>query len=173
MSQGGAYVHNLLAGRHPKSGPEGRKTPFHKPHSTEVAGLQNIPGGDDRFYNNIFIGHRAVCRRTTAAELPVLMAGNVFLMGAKPSKHEPDPLVQPKFDPGLKLVEKPDGMYLQDHARQIMGTSNGVRWSRPNCSVRRRFPTRALRTARRLTLPHRHRLLRQQAKHRQSLPGPL
>ena len=40
------------------------------------------------------------------------MAGNVFLKGAKPSKHEPDPLVLPEFDPEIKLVEEKDGVYL-------------------------------------------------------------
>ena len=34
----------------------GRATPFHPPHSTTVAGLINIQGGDDRFYNNVFAG---------------------------------------------------------------------------------------------------------------------
>ena len=30
-------------------------TPFHKAHSTEVAGLHNNPCGDDRYYNNLFV----------------------------------------------------------------------------------------------------------------------
>ena len=33
--------------------------------------------------------------------LPVWMEGNVFLKGAKPSKHEKDPLVKADFDPDL------------------------------------------------------------------------
>ena len=33
--------------------------------------------------------------------LPVWMDGNVFLKGAKPSKHEKDPLVAAEFDPAL------------------------------------------------------------------------
>ena len=45
--------------------------------------------------------------------LPVWMDGNVFLKGAKPSKHEKNPLVRPEFDPALKLVEKADGWYLE------------------------------------------------------------
>ena len=31
-------------------------TPYHPAHSTSVAGLVDIKGGDDRFYNNILIG---------------------------------------------------------------------------------------------------------------------
>ena len=38
---------------------DGRMTPFHKAHSTEVAGLHNNPCGDDRFYNNLFVGSAA------------------------------------------------------------------------------------------------------------------
>jgi len=109
-SQGGAYVHNLFTGAFALR-PQGRHTPFHKAHSTEVAGLHNIPGGDDRYYNNIFLNTGLVTY--DGAKLPVFMAGNVFLSGAKPSKHEPSPLVQPDINPGLRLVEKPDGMYLQ------------------------------------------------------------
>ena len=39
------------------------------------------------------------------------MAGNVFLEGAKPSKHETAPLVKPEFDSRLKLLEEADGLY--------------------------------------------------------------
>ena len=49
------------------------------------------------------------------------MDGNVFLKGAKPSKHEKDPLVKPEFDPALKLVEKADGFYLEITLRQGLG----------------------------------------------------
>ena len=109
-SEGGAYVHNLFAGGFALR-PQGRQTPFHKAHSTEVAGLHNVPGGDDRYYNNLFL--HAGLTTYDGAKLPVFMAGNVFLSGAKPSKHESNALVLPQFNPGLKLADKPDGTYLQ------------------------------------------------------------
>jgi alpha-N-arabinofuranosidase len=109
-SQGGAYVHNLIAGSVSVIHGEGRQTPYHKAHSTEVAGLHGNPSGDDRYYNNIFVN--VGLATYDPAKLPVFMAGNVFLNGAKPSKHEPSPLVQPNVNPGLKLVEKDDGVYL-------------------------------------------------------------
>ena len=109
MSEGGAYVHNLMAGRIVPRPELSRSTPFHKPHSTEVAGLRNIVGGDDRYYNNVFV-ERADLSQYDAAQLPVRMDGNVFLKGAKPSKHEKDPLVKPEFDPAPKLVEKFGGV---------------------------------------------------------------
>jgi hypothetical protein len=112
MSEGGAYAHNLIAGRiaiHPELS---RETPFHPAHSTAVAGLRKIVGGDDRYYNNIFAGPDGLAGYDTA-KLPAFMDGNVLLKGAKPSKHEKDPLVQAEVDPAIKLVEKADGWYLE------------------------------------------------------------
>ena len=111
-SEGGAYAHNLIAGRIKLRPQLDRSTPFNKPHSTEVAGLRNIVGGDDRFYNNLFVGFNGLAEYD-AARLPMWMDGNVFLKGAKPSKHETNPLVRPEFDPALKLVEKADGFFLE------------------------------------------------------------
>ena len=111
-SQGGAYVHNLIAGGVDVIPFDSRMTPFHKAHSTEVAGFHNNPSGDDRFYNNLFM-QRGDLSRYDGARLPVWMDGNVFLKGAKPSKHEKNPLIRPEFDPALKLVEKADGWYLE------------------------------------------------------------
>ena len=65
-TQGIAFVHNLIAGSltcvgtgthnagldHPDSA---RYTPYHVPHSTQVAGFMTILHGDVRFYNNIFL----------------------------------------------------------------------------------------------------------------------
>jgi len=110
-SQGGAYVHNLIAGSVSVKHGEGRRTPYHKAHSTEVVDLHGNPSGDDRYYNNIFVN--VGLPAYDPAKLPVFMAGNVFLKGAKPSKHESNPLVQPNVNPGIKLVEKSDGMYLE------------------------------------------------------------
>ena len=110
-SQGGAYVHNLIAGRIRVAVGERRLTPYLKAHSTEVAGLHGNASGDERYYNNIFVNGGLAPYDPT--KLPVFMAGNVFLNGAKPSKHESNPLVQSKVDPGIKLVEKSDGMYLE------------------------------------------------------------
>jgi hypothetical protein len=110
-SQGAAYVHNLIAGRVHVIVGEGRHTPHLKAHSTDVAGLAPNPSGDERYYNNIFVNHGLTAYDPT--KLPVFMAGNVFLKGAKPSKHEPNPLVQSEVDPEIKLVEKSDGMYFQ------------------------------------------------------------
>ena len=114
FSQGGAYVHNLIAGRIDVNAFDGRKTPYHKAHSTEVAGLHDNPCGDDRYYNNFFVGLSDLSAYD-AARLPVWMDGNVFLQGANPCKHENDPLTERQFNPALKLIEKTNGFYLQIH----------------------------------------------------------
>ncbi|MCX6996010.1 MAG: hypothetical protein NTV49_02735 [Kiritimatiellaeota bacterium] len=91
---------------------DGRLTPFHKAHSTAVAGLHNNPNGDDRYYNHVFL-KRSDLTAYDSARLPVWMSGNVYLNGAKPSQHETAPLVKPEFDPAFKLVEQADGCFLE------------------------------------------------------------
>ncbi|MCC7475617.1 MAG: right-handed parallel beta-helix repeat-containing protein [Pirellulales bacterium] len=56
VSEGGAYLHNWFAGKIISCPDLGRLTPYHLPHSTKLAGLRNVEGGDNRFYNNIFVG---------------------------------------------------------------------------------------------------------------------
>ncbi|MEK3794384.1 right-handed parallel beta-helix repeat-containing protein [Paenibacillus sp. FSL R7-0204] len=55
MAQGGAFVHNLFAGRFVVRPELTRYTPYHMPHETAIAGYSNFTGGDDRYYNNIFL----------------------------------------------------------------------------------------------------------------------
>ena len=115
LSQGGAYVHNLIAGRLGLIPFDDRMTPFLKTHSTELMGLHNNPCGDDRYYNNLFVERGEVSPYDSfdTTRLPMWMDGNVFLKGAKPSKHEKDPLCKPDFDPVIRLVEKADGFHLE------------------------------------------------------------
>ena len=55
-SQGGAFVHNLLCGTISMDPIVERPTPYHVPHSTQVAGYAAITGGDDRYIGNVFLG---------------------------------------------------------------------------------------------------------------------
>ena len=109
-SQGGAYAHNLFAGAVITRPELRRETPWLQEHGTAIAGLTHIKGGDNRFYNNLFIGPAGLDGYDASA-LPNHMAGNVFLKGAKPSKHEPSPLVRADFDPAIRLRED-DGKWL-------------------------------------------------------------
>lgn len=54
-SQGGAFVHNLVCGAVSIDPIVERPTPYHVPHSTQVAGYAAITGGDDRYIGNVFL----------------------------------------------------------------------------------------------------------------------
>jgi len=56
-AQGTAYVHNLICGSVCSYKVLNRATPYHYPHSTDVAGYAFVYGGDDRVINNIIIGN--------------------------------------------------------------------------------------------------------------------
>jgi alpha-N-arabinofuranosidase len=112
VSQGGAYVHNLIAGAIQCVPYDARQTPFHKAHATDVAGMHDNPFGDDKYVNNLFAGP-ADLSVYDKAPLAVRMEGNVFLKGARPSSGERDPVVRAGVDPGLELVEKDGGFFLR------------------------------------------------------------
>ncbi len=54
-SQGGALVNNLVCGTVALEPVVDRPTPYHVPHSTQVAGYAAILGGDDRLIGNVFL----------------------------------------------------------------------------------------------------------------------
>jgi len=145
MSEGGAYAHNLLTGRI-ISWPElGRQTPYHPPHSTTVAGLRNIQGGDNRFYNNIFVGAGDSAAKGKPAgkappradgfglwvydarEFPLQTAGNVYYCGARPYAKEEKHLAQPEFDPKVRLVAEGDDVYLHLSLDEAVQKSSAAR----------------------------------------------
>ena len=68
FSQGGAYVGNLFLGSVRIEPVPDRATPYHRPHSTRVAGFAVIVGGDDRFMGNVFAGDPQ--RENYRVELP-------------------------------------------------------------------------------------------------------
>jgi hypothetical protein len=125
MSEGGAYAHNLFAGRITNRPEPSRETPFHPPHSTTVAGLAVTTGGDNRFFNNVFVGTGQAptpAQKGNLKELrwisshglwgydgrefPLQAAGNVYYFGSEPSAVEMSPVVRPDHAPAIRLVEK-------------------------------------------------------------------
>lgn len=122
MSEGGAYVHNLIAGKIQTRAEVTRYTPYHLPHSTEIAGLSLIYGGDDRFYNNLFIPAivegddkkreeygLSVYNKT---KYPSYADGNIYYNHALPFEGEKQQLVVPGFDPQMKITIEKDGVFL-------------------------------------------------------------
>ncbi len=114
-SQGIAVVHNLVVGPVGNSRHDKRATPFHKPHTTELAGMhadsETNDSGDHRFYNNILAPPCNLNGFDNSA-LPCFAAGNVFTKGTQPSKFDVEPLVKSDFDARVNLEEKSDGWYL-------------------------------------------------------------
>lgn len=130
LSEGGAYVHNLIGGEIDCSPELSRSTPYHPAHSTALAGLVNIQGGDDRFYNNIFapaaastgsaqsesrepaLTARFGLWRYDTSGFPIETGGNVYCGTARPYVKEVDPLVLREVDPQPAVVEKGGYIYL-------------------------------------------------------------
>ena len=117
MSEGGAYVHNLIAGNILMR-PTGRDTPFHLPHSTKIAGLKTSQGGDNRYFNNIFVGGTKESKGAKSGlgiyenvKFPMLVNGNVYLNGANNFKKEQDSL-NLKMNPGIRITEDKNGVFL-------------------------------------------------------------
>ena len=76
-SQGEAYAHNVFAGQIYVIHGEQRLTPYLEEHGTNMVGLAPNPGGDQRFYNNIFTG-AANLSMYDAVVLEVINEGNVY-----------------------------------------------------------------------------------------------
>lgn len=125
MSEGGAYVHNLFAGAILPRPELSRDTPYHPAHSTEVAGLKNIQGGGNRFFNNVFVGNTGLAEYD-GIPVPCTMAGNVFLHGAKPSTLETDPVVDDDFDPELDLSDEVGDIRLRLTFRKSWATNQAL-----------------------------------------------
>ena len=132
-SEGGAYVHNLFAGRIESRTELTRSTPFHQAHSTALAGLSNIKGGDDRFYNNILIGSSTNLSADAHSwdsqhpgrflgfglwvydtrEAPLQTGGNLYYGEARPYAKEKDPLVVSDRVLTPVIVDQGDEVFLQ------------------------------------------------------------
>lgn len=149
VSQGGAYVNNLSCGKMRLLKVPDRSTPYHFPHTTQVAGTAVVYGGDDRFYNNIFVGGEGIEDCGTAgfnpntasyeeyvdqvlsygtgdlevflkAEQPVYIDANAYLNGAKGFDREKNGYHSRAFDPSVKIVEEGDAVYLEINAEKAM-----------------------------------------------------
>ncbi len=145
MSEGGAYVHNLMTGRIISRPELGRSTPYHTPHTTAVAGLVHTKGGDNRFYNNILVGSGEspilagdpAGKDTQSAggfglhvydvrEFPLETGGNVYYNGARPYFKETDATVETGTAPKARIVSDGDHMYLHLTLDEAVPKSNVV-----------------------------------------------
>jgi hypothetical protein len=115
MSEGGAFIHNLIGGAIDMWPDLNRFTPYFLPHSTDIAGLTTVFGGDDRWYNNVFVGPgdkldknnkgKYGTEQCVKAKLPVSTSGNIYYNGAKPSANEKVFYELSSFNPDVSLKE--------------------------------------------------------------------
>ena len=137
ISEGGAFVHNLFAGKIILWSENNRFTPYQLPHSTDVSGISTVSSGDDRYYNNIFIGKGqeiknkdknkyglvtyndsieiAWCNNCPkrAILLPFWINSNIYYNGAQHFKNEKNFIEKLNYNPNLKLTEENQGIYLR------------------------------------------------------------
>ncbi len=122
QSEGGAYVHNLFAGKIVNYAEHNRYTPYFLPHSTDVAGLSIIPGGDDRFLNNVFAPVKQVNEEKISGKYgldgyptkayPMFVDGNVYYGQALPFEREKDKVVLPDFDSEVSIEDKGNEVFI-------------------------------------------------------------
>jgi len=149
VAQGGAYANNLCCGKMRLLKVLNRSTPYHFPHSTQVAGTAVVYGGDDRFYNNIFVGGEGIEDCGTAGfnpntasyeeyvekvtsngrgdldkfmktEQPVYISANAYLNGAEGFDREKDGYTNKSFNPEVKIVEEGGNVYLEMNVEKGM-----------------------------------------------------
>jgi hypothetical protein len=132
MSQGGAYAHNLFAGKITNRPEPDRETPYHPPHSTTVTGLAKTTGGDHRYFNNLFVGNGTPPTAEQKAKLEeirwisshglwgydgreflLLTGGNAYYHHAHPYAREGNALLLTDHNPALELVDDGDRVKLR------------------------------------------------------------
>ncbi len=106
-SQGGAYVHNLFMGKIEAKTVSDRFTPYFLPHSTDIAGLTTIFGGDDRFYNNVFAwsNDEGLIAHYDSTKYLSYIRGNVYLNGVSPPKLDESKVVIRDERFGVEIIE--------------------------------------------------------------------
>ncbi|MGD6887575.1 right-handed parallel beta-helix repeat-containing protein [Staphylococcus shinii] len=139
-AQGGAYVNNIINGEIVHRLMLDRATPYHVPHSTLIAGFAPVYGGDDRFYNNIFIGQEGIPNigteiyngyTTSLSEFkeavakeegdhesfhkikqPVYIEDNAYFNKANQFNRENRNFIDESVNPDLSIVEEGNDVYL-------------------------------------------------------------
>jgi len=138
-ARGAVFAHNVFGGKMDVLNFDSRMTPFHKPHSTDIAGMHDNPGGDVQFVNNLFVNGGDVSQYSKTL-LPVTFNGNVYTKGVirtisndRPMKFgdmgkdaqeqlkkykeedavEQHALVKDDFDVITNLVTQKEGIYLE------------------------------------------------------------
>ncbi|HTX99875.1 MAG TPA: right-handed parallel beta-helix repeat-containing protein [Bacteroidota bacterium] len=127
VSEGGAFVHNLVAGEVDDTPDTTRLTPYLQAHSTLIAGMSRTQGGDDRYYNNLFIAPNNPLKNTEhpprfagyglwvydTRDNPLRTGGNAYFNGARPHNREYGTPVVSDNDPHLELLDDGESVFVQ------------------------------------------------------------
>ena len=130
-SEGGAYAHNLMTGRIDTRPEQNRATPYQEAHSTQLAGVTHTLGGDNRFFNNIFVGNgeepAEIPEENTSSvqrirgfglwmynfrEYPLKTGGNAYYYHAQPYSVEPMPRLLSAQNPNIEIVDEREKVFL-------------------------------------------------------------
>lgn len=110
VAQGTALVNNLFAGTTRTIQVLNRATPYHAPHSTDVTGYAFVYSGDDRVYNNIFLGG-------VSFKDPIHQCGTAFYDGHCASFEEYHAKAVATGSDDLEGFEKiPEAVYIEHNA---------------------------------------------------------
>ncbi|GHU34882.1 hypothetical protein FACS1894172_15780 [Spirochaetia bacterium] len=153
-AQGSAFINNLICGDMQYYDVLDRATPYHLPHSTQVKGYSVVFSGDDRWYNNIFVG-TAGSERTGTAQYDgqsasieeylkrikdrgvgdfeafikegkqyVYVNDNAYFGTAKPYGREDCNLVDAGFNPNVSIIEEDEQVFLSIELPPSFGKIN-------------------------------------------------
>lgn len=126
-SQGGAFVHNIIAGKVMLHPVPNRYTPYHYAHTTELMGFGNIRCGDDHFFNNIFLKSDYTLQNSYARHqgyglkayndienaLPVRAKNNVYYKGAEAYEKEQSGATIENHTPAIRMLQEKNAFYLE------------------------------------------------------------
>ena len=98
-----------------------------------MIGLSQTLGGDNRYFNNIFVGGIKEGKRSKSGlgiyyetHFPMFVNGNVYLNGAISLSEEKEKL-EIKSNPEIRIVEKDHGIYLRMNVdEKIIGMKNQI-----------------------------------------------
>jgi hypothetical protein len=139
QSEGTAFINNLIGGSVYVWPDKERFTPYFVPHTIDMAGLSIILSGDERYYNNVFIGtdiknpenFKNGLEGITNQRFDSWIENNVYYKGAKPSAKDKS-FVQVNHNPNIKLTEEGANVFLSfnveekllSHKIKIIDTEN-------------------------------------------------
>lgn len=147
-SQGTAIVHNLIAGENWVNRDLDRFTMYHFPHDTAVRGSIVVYGGDDRVYNNVYVGsasgnavyngyHDTSYVPDTSQDdtpmgiknntLGVAIRGNAYFGGAQPCAFEKEAAVFAADDAFCRVRLDSDGYWLETNLCEELLRTDGER----------------------------------------------